>query len=462
MLLVVACLPLVTSAPPVVAQPSYDLITGTLPDGTPWAVVTPAPLELWNGTIILDLDGNGVRTTISPTVRWLLSKGYAYGGTTRTVVGYSFDKACDNLVDVRQHFIDHYGYTPLRTIAWGGSRGGFVARLCMEFYPDIFDAALVMAGGGAGEIAVLNSKLDSQFVLKTLVDPESPLKIVGIPNNPAAIAAETAALTALVNLANSTPEGRARLALAAAIQQFAPWSVAGTPEPAPDDYDAQYAQLVAPTMLGMNYVFANPASVMAGVEATAGGVVAWNNGVDYTEMLARSGRLDFVMAMYNKAGLGVKGLMADLRILSEASRIYADPAAVARAEKIMSYTGKISGPVMNVDNIGDPVDSPPMKRAYQQTLRRAGNNQLLQIAWVRSAGHGAISDLEKVTAFTILINRLETGKWEGTSADEMNALAMQILSETELLPAGEPRFMEYHANMLPRPWDVSNWDTYQS
>jgi hypothetical protein len=128
----------------------------------------------------------------------------------------------------------------------------------------------------------------------------------------------------------------------------------------------------------------------------------------------------------------------------------------------MSYTGKISGPVMNVDNIGDPVDSPSMKRAYQQTLRRAGNNQLLQIAWVRSAGHGAISDLEKVTAFTILINRLETGKWEGTSADEMNALAMQILSETELLPAGEPRFMEYHANMLPRPWDVSNWDTYQS
>jgi pimeloyl-ACP methyl ester carboxylesterase len=464
-LVVALSVPFVAMPPAVSAQVSYTIITGSLPDdGTPWAVVTPEPLELWNGTIILDLDGNSVRTSLSPTVKWLLSNGYAYGGTTRSPVGYNFMKAVDHLVEVRQNFVDYYGEIPSRTIAWGLSRGGFTARLCMEFYPDIFDGALVMSGGGAGEIAVLNSKLDSQWVLKTLVDPDSPLKIVGIPNTPAATGAETAALTNLVNLADSTPEGRARLALAAAVEQFAPWTVAGTPEPAHNDYNAQYEQLVYPIFGGLflNYVFSNPAVVMAGVEEFAGGIVAWNNGVDYTQMLFFSGRLDFVLAMYKKAGLGLKGLMADLRNLRNAPRIYADPEAVAKAEKVMSYTGEISGPVMNVDNIGDPVDPQSMKIAYANTLLRAGNLNLLRIAWVHSAGHGSIPDIDKVTGFVALIKRLDTGIWGDTSPSAMNALADQILSETTLIPPTDDKFIRNcFVPPLLRPWDVSDWDSYQ-
>ena len=96
----------------------------------------------------------------------------------------------------------------------------------------------------------------------------------------------------------------------------------------------------------------------------------------------------------------------------------------------------------------------------EQTVRRAGNNKLLQIVWVHSAGHGNFTDLERVTAFITLINRLDTGKWQNTSADRMNSLAMEVLSETDLLPTTEPGFIEYHANQLLRPWDVSDWDTY--
>ena len=267
------------------AQVSYDTITGTLPDdGTQWAMVTPKPLALWNGTIILDLDGNSVRQSLSSTVKWLLAYGYAYGGTTRSPVNYNFVKAVDHLVTVRQAFINYYGLTPSRTIAWGLSRGGFVGRLCMEFHPEIFDGAIVMAGGGAGEIAVLNSKLDSLFRTKDVSSIlTSPLKIVGVPNIPAATTAETAALTDLVKLANSTAEGRARLALAAAIEQFAPWTVSGSAEPASDDYDAQYAQLVwSLPVVGLNYVFSNPIVVRAPIEELAGGVVSWNHGVNYT------------------------------------------------------------------------------------------------------------------------------------------------------------------------------------
>ena len=437
----------------------YDTITGTLADTTPWAVVKPT--SDWNGTIILDLDGNAVRSpSLSTAVQWLLDHGYAYGGTNRSPVAYDFPQAVENLVTVRSEFINYYGLIPWRTIAWGGSRGGFVGRLCMELRPDVFNGAIVMAGGGGGEIAVLNSKLDSLFVLKTLVNPASPLKIVGIANNPAATNAETAALAGLVTLADSTAAGRARLALAAAVEQFAPWTFAGTLEPAADDYDAQYAQLTTFLFPGTrNYVFANPAVVRAPIEALVGGVVSWNHGVDYTEMLARSGRADFVKAMYNKAGLD---LMEDLRTLKNAPRIAADPEAVAMAEKLMSYTGEISGPVINIDTIGDPVDPPSMKIAYRDTVNRAGNHKLLRIVWVRRAGHGGQSDLERIAAFVTLINRLDTGKWGDTSADGMNTLAQEIASQPNPFKDLNPLFIENNGvSKLLRPWDVSDWDTYE-
>ncbi len=56
----------------------------------------------------------------------------------------------------------------------------------------------------------------------------------------------------------------------------------------------------------MNFVFANPIVVRAPIEQLAGGVVSWNHGVNYTDMLARSGRADFVKAMYAKAGISLR------------------------------------------------------------------------------------------------------------------------------------------------------------
>jgi pimeloyl-ACP methyl ester carboxylesterase len=465
-ILLIALFIAVFSATSALAVVPYDTISGTLPDATPWAMVKP--ISNWNGTIILDLDGSSVKLpppsvpnpnpAQSKVVQWLLDHGYAYGGTNRLLVAYNFPKAVENLVTVRSLFSAQYG-VPARTIAWGSSRGGFVGRLCMELRPDIFNGAIVMAGGGGGEIAVLNSKLDSLFVLKTLVDPTSPLKIVGVPNITADKTAEDNALIALVNKANLTPEGRARLAFAAAVEQFAPWTVAGTLEPAAKDYDAQYAQLVAFAFGNvMNYVFANPIVVRAPIEELAGGVVSWNQGIDYTEMLARSGRADFVKAMYKKAGLN---LVADLRTLAKAPRIAADPDAVAKAEKLMSYTGEINGPVINIDNIGDPVDPPSMKLAYRDTVNRAGNGKLFRLVWVRRSAHGGQSDLERIAAFTTLINRLDTGKWGDTSADAMNALAQEIATQPNVFTDLNPLFIKFHADKLLRQWDVSNWDTYE-
>jgi hypothetical protein len=431
-----------------------ELITGTLADdGTQWAVVTPKPIGAWNGTLILDLDGNAVRTNLNLTVQWLLEKGYAYGGTARSPVNYRFDKAVDHLVTVRKAFMDYYEKTPSRTIAMGNSRGAAVGRLCMEFYPAIFDGAFVSAGNGIGEIALMNSKLDSKWVLKTLINPASPAQLVGVPNTPAGMAAENAALGDLVATADSTDLGRARLALAAAVRQLPQWLIPSLPEPARNDYDAQYAQLIQdyPT----NFFIASP------FEEAAGGIMSWNDSVDYNVIVGRSGRQDFVQAMYEKAGLGRAALEADLRVLEKAPRVYADPEAVARAEKFMTYTGRIEGPLMFLHNIGDNGFSPSDKVAYDETARRAGNNKLIQTAFVHSARHANFADLEKITSFTVLVNYLDTGKWGDASADVLNALAQKLISETDVPLAVTARFIEYHPDRPVRTWDVSNWESYQ-
>jgi hypothetical protein len=415
-------------------------ISGTLPDGTRWGISKP---ENWNGTIILDLDGAGSRS--EPYRDWLLAQGFAAGGTQREPVGYDFVKAVDNLIAVRQEFISNWG-EPKRTIASGGSRGGFVTRIAVERRPDVFAGGLVTAGGGGGQIAGQRDKLNAVFALKTLVDPQAPLKLVNIDN----VAAETAALGELVKKASASPQGRARLALASSFEQFALWTNRNKAKPAATDYEAQIDQIAE------NFAFANPASVRAGVEKIAGGNVSWNTDVDYAELLKRSGRVAMVEAAYRKAGLD---LTQDLAALAKAPRIKADPAAVARAEPLGSYTGKIKGPVVNVDN-DDPVDAASYKLEYLNTLKKAGTDHLFRMLWTDTAGHGSIPAVDKAVGFTLLMRHLDTGAWGDTSLPALQTLAAAIARDNPAM--GQSRLFD------PGPitpalfsWDASKWGSYK-
>ena len=445
-----------------------ERLSHLMEDGTQCAILKPE--ENWNGTILLDLDGGGacmggpMAMFSAPKIAMYLSLGYAYGGITREPVSYRFTEAVDRLLLVRDAFIQKFG-VPKHTVVVGGSRGAFVGRIAMERYPDIFEGALVDSGGGGGEIAALNSKLDAKWCLNTLVKPERPLQLVNLDS----LEAEEERLGELVALADSTPLGRARLALAAALEQFPAWALPTEPEPAEDDWDAQYQMQQA------CFQMAQFTLGTAMIEKIAGGVISWNHGVDYTELLERCGRKDFVLAMYEKAGVGVAGLEADLAELEKAPRIHANPEAVAKAEKDLSYTGKISGPVVNMDNIGDQIDPAPSKYAYRDTLRNAGTEDLLRVLWVRSAGHGNFNNAERAAALTTLMNRIETGQWGDTSPVVMNALAESIeFVKVELPPPppgmpalfrGEdqerPRFMEYEPVGAMHNWDGSNWDSYK-
>jgi hypothetical protein len=165
---------------------------------------------------------------------------------------------------------------------------------------------------------------------------------------------------------------------------------------------------------------------------------------------------DLVDAMYNKAGLKVDD---DLRRLAEAPRVAATPAAVAAAERIASYSGRLQGPVIVVDNIGDPVDADAYKRAYERTVAAVGRADLLRTTWVRSARHSNLSALERLSAFTALIARLDTGRWPATTVDAMRARATALDAASDL-DLGPVRFIVHTPPEMLRPWDGSRWGTY--
>lgn len=422
-----------------------EALAGKLPDGSNYRVVMPTP---WNGTLVLDLDFiNDPSASPSAIEQWMVASGYAIGGISREPIAYRFPQAVDDLLTVRAMFIDHWRATPKRTLSLGNSRGAFVSRVALERHPDIFAGALMSAGGGAGEVALHNAKLDALWTLKQFSGV--PLTVAGFGSQ-AEAAAEGRKIQEAVKTLQATPLGRARLALAAAFEQLPVWADGDQP-PAGDDYEAQLDQLA------IGFGAGHPAQVRYNIEQTAGGVFSWNHGVDYNDLLSRSRLSPLVTVLYRKAGADLE---ADLRTLARAPRITASPAAVAVAEKTMSYSGKISSPVLIVDNIGDPFDVESFDRAYERTVASAGNGALLRMTWVRSSRHSTQSPLERLAGFSVLVERLDTGRWADTSPEAMNARAAQIRRATAI-DLGPARFMAHQPPEILRPWDSRHWGTYR-
>jgi hypothetical protein len=437
-------------------------ITGTLrpgqPGQVPYEVVQPAN---WNGTLVVDLDF----TTWRPYLRkWYLDHGVAVGGVRRLTDsgGYDLQAAAENLVEVRRLFSEKIGSTPRRTIVTGGSRGAYVALGTVDRFPDVFDGALVQNGGSLGLVAKMLSALDMVWALKTLEDPNGPVNVVHLSappprTTPPAAYVEEETLQALVKKTQTTPVGRAHLALAAAFMQPPRWSIRNSPKPLPGDREAELNNLVESAVTGGPMY---TQTIRWTVEAAAGGNPSWNTGVDYADLLNRSGLRDLVELAYKKAGAD---LSADLAALARAPRISADPAAVTTAERALTYQGKTKTPVLTATTM-DAAEPPSIETAFAKTLRSVGKEDLVRSAYVGRTGHMTYTLLETATLFQTLMNRLDTGKWgDSTTAARLNALAAEIKSrESGDGVMGESAFIDYEPAPALRTWDFSNWGTYRA
>jgi pimeloyl-ACP methyl ester carboxylesterase len=431
-----------------------SMLTGTLPDGATYKIDCPA--GAWNGALFLYSHGyvspgsaNPARDVGDPvTGGWLLGQGFALAGSSYATTGWAIQQALPDQIATLDVFAQTFG-TPTQTIAWGHSLGGIITAGLIQQYPDRFSAALPMCGVLSGGVASWNTGLDAAFAFQQLIAPS--IQVVGITNPGANLAGAEAAAAA----AQQTPQGRARLALAAALGDTPGWFTPLSPEPAPRDFAGQQAnQFLWETQVDLPFLFA----FRAELEARAGGNPSWNTGVDYVADLAKSADRNEVIALYQAAGLS---LSADLARLNDATRISADPAALTYLEHNITFDGDLSMPVLTMHTTGDGLVVPENEQAYRSVVDRAGNQRLLQQVFVHRAGHCAFTPAETITAVQVLLNRLDTDQWNPSILNpaDLNNQAAALGPNYNIFSAGgqavatPPAFLSYQPDRYLRPFD---------
>jgi pimeloyl-ACP methyl ester carboxylesterase len=423
--------------------------TGTLPDGATYLIQAPTD---WNGTLVLYSHGyvtpgspNPARDVGDPlTGQWLLSHGYALAGSSYATTGWAIQQAIPDQIATLNTFATLVG-TPTRTIAWGHSLGGIITAGLLQEYPGRFTAALPMCGVLAGGVGVWNQALDSAFAFQQLLGAGTSLQVVHITNP----GANLALAEQLLFIAQTTPQGRARIALAAALADIPGWFNPASPEPAATDYDAQEAnQFSWQTQVDAPFAFA----LRAELEARAGGNPSWNTGVNYAQQLEKSSDFTEVQALYASAGLS---LDADLATLNAAPRISADSNAVAYLTQNIVFNGDLGGhPVLTIHTTGDGLVVNQNEQAYRRVVQDAKDSQLLRQAFVHRAGHCTFTPAETISAFQALVQRIDTGKWTGLSdPDALNAGAAALGSPYN---TATPAYIPYEPTPFERPYDLDS------
>jgi pimeloyl-ACP methyl ester carboxylesterase len=409
-------------------------------------IEVPAP---WNGTLLLYSHGYvtpGSQLVArdvgdAATHAYLLSAGYALAGSSYASNGWAIQDALFDQIHTLDVFAKFIG-TPTRTIAWGHSLGGIITAGLLQTHPDRFDAALPMCGVLAGGVGVWNEGLDGEFVLKTLLAPTSNLQLVHITTGFSNLALSEQ----ILSNAQATPQGRARIALAAAVGDLPGWFSASTPEPAATDFGTQEAnQFQWLSQVDGPFLF----FLRAELEARAGGNPSWNTGVNYSKQLERSIDNAEVQGLYQQAGLN---LDADLAALAAAPRVSADPAAVAYLNQWITFNGDLGGkPVLTIHTTGDGLVLNSDEQAYRSVVQDAKGSQLLRQAFVHRAGHCTFTPAETIAALQALVTRLDTGRWTSL-ADPANldAAAAALGPGLNVAP---PSYIDFEPAPFLRPSD---------
>jgi pimeloyl-ACP methyl ester carboxylesterase len=428
-------------------------VNGTLKDGATYEIQCPA--GAWNGTLFLYSHGYVTPGSANPatdvgdpiTGAYLLGHGYALAGSSYATTGWAIQQALPDQVNTLSAFDQAFG-KPRTTIAWGHSLGGIITAGLIQDYPNLFNAALPMCGVLSGGVATWNTALDAAFAFQQLIAPK--IQVVNIKNPTANLAAGEAAVAA----AQKTAQGRARLALVAALGDTPGWFAPLSPEPAATDYAAQEQnQFLWDTEVTFPFVLA----FRAELEARAGGNVSWNTGVNYFTDLAKSVDLPEVTALYKAAGLS---LTKDLLTVNGAPRITANPFAVAYLAKNIAFNGEISIPVLSMHTTGDGLVVPENEQAYSSVVDRDGNGNLLRQIFVNRAGHCAFTPAETIAAAQTLLNRLSTGHWNVPSPAGLNAEAAALGPQLNVFASGNtlvptaPAFISYTPARYLRPFDL--------
>lgn len=443
----------VASPAVVAAQPRLDIsasataatappttATGTLPDGAAWRADVPAD---WNGKLVLFAHGfrpgpanpawdNG----FAPTANELIGRGYAVASSSYATTGWALGTAAQDQIDTLAAFEQNFGEAE-RVIAVGRSMGGLVTSMMAELPASGIDGAVSTCGLVGGGVSLNNYQLDAAYAAAELLLPGQDIRLTGF-TTPAQSAETVAALKAALQQAGESAEGRARLALVAALLNT-PTDLEGVDANNPEALAAAQAKLIAdtlPTVIERRHTIVN----------AAGGDSGWTAGVDYSALLQASEQRQLVKHMYAVAGLN---LTTDLSTLTANADIEPSVEGYEWMLRTSTPTGELQVPLLATHTVVDLLAPVEYQEEYAETVRQAGGNSLFRQAFVNRAGHCNFTVAENIAAIEAMDQRLETGHW-GSVATTAN-----LQRAAESLELDGAAFVEYRPDEFinDREWD---------
>jgi pimeloyl-ACP methyl ester carboxylesterase len=371
---------------------------GTLPGGARWTAEIPGS---WNGTLLLWSRGyspsvGSPEAAPSALKAELLKAGYALAASDYGAGGWALEEAVPAQLATVDAFSSRYG-KPKRVIAWGYSMGGLVTTALAEQQPARIDGAIAFCASIGGAVGMMNMALDGAYAFRTLLAPGSDIRLVEIDDDMANAKRVGSALAT----AMTTPQGRARVALAGVLAGLPDWTQPGTAQPAAQDHEAQVEQIADAFVRGVYLPRVDQ-------ERRGGGPFSWNKGIDYRRQLALSGRRGMVEALYREAGLSLDG---DLRRLNVGATIEAKPGAVDYMMRHYTPNARPTVPLAAIQAVGDGLTSPSLQRGYAEAAK--GDVQSL---WVREAGHCGFKSDVVLAGLRYMEARLESGRWPAKPA----------------------------------------------
>lgn len=398
-------------------------------DGAAYRVLVP---EDWNGTLLLYSHGNYPSAIFEgqplphllgnqpASEEALTDHGYALAASMFQDGGYDFTvpTAVGDQSRLLDWFEDHVG-EPERTFTTGSSMGAVTALKHAEVEPDRIDGVLAI-GGAIDVVGMLDMILDVNLATKVLLTDGTdangnPIELV----HPTDAEAGRDALVAAVTAAAETPEGRAKIALIASLNDITGWYDVAAPRPGTVEERTRAQAL----WLTWAYSFGLGPMSRVDWEAKLGGNASASFDGSWSRRLVHSGMLRDVRAAY--AAAPGADLSADLAALAAEPVIEADPQARANLVEHRPE-GTTPSPVLTLHTTGDGGAPPSYERSFGDRVAEVGHPERYRNLYVERGAHLTLSLAEELVAVRALEHRVESGRWPALSPRATNRAAWRL------------------------------------